>query len=341
MYPELAAIAATQGGLFTRAQAAQGGLRSPALRGLVAPNGPCVVVRRGVYCLRELWERSTPVERERLRDRAVHLRTRVPHLMSHDSAARLLDLPMLNPRNALSHLTRPGVGGSRSEHGIKHHLGRQLPEGNVEVDGIMCTGLARTALDLAREHGLPAGLVACDAALRRGVTTTELRDHLEMMTCWPNVTRAREATRLADGGAETPGESLMRLLVVELGLGQPWTQFPLRVDGRVVFLDLLIGCHDFEFDGKVKYLPAAGGGIATRPAEEVVWAEKLRERRIAAEGLGVSRVVWDDLFGAARERTAKRLAAEYAITAARFGTRTPDHLVDFALRYRGARRTSA
>ena len=35
-----------------------------------------------------------------------------PHVMSHDSAARALGIPMLRPARELSHITRPGVGGS-------------------------------------------------------------------------------------------------------------------------------------------------------------------------------------------------------------------------------------
>jgi hypothetical protein len=118
--------------------------------------------------------------------------------------------------------------------------------------------------------------------------------------------------------------------VLELGIGDPQPQFAVRLDGRVVWCDLCVGNHVFEFDGRIKYRPVSEGGVATESAEEVVWAEKERERLVCAEGLGVSRIVWSDFFGAARDRARRRLLAEYAVTVNRFGTRLPDHLAEFA-----------
>ena len=54
--------------------------------------------------------------------------------------------------------------------------------------------------------------------------------------------------------------------------------------------------------------------MADRPADEVVWEEKKRERLICAEGLGVSRIIWEDLWGAARERAKDSTAAEYRLS---------------------------
>jgi hypothetical protein len=48
MRAELAALAAAQGGVFTRAQAMDAGYRAPELRGLTAVGGAWVTVRRGV-----------------------------------------------------------------------------------------------------------------------------------------------------------------------------------------------------------------------------------------------------------------------------------------------------
>ena len=52
----------------------------------------------------------------------------------------------------------------------------------------------------------------------------------------------------------------------------------------------------------------------------------------------MSRVIWDELFGAARAKTRARLLAEYAVTLARFGEALPPHLATFADRMRGRRR---
>ncbi len=335
MRPQLRARAASQGGLITRAQAIAAGYRIGEIRRLTRDGGPWVLVRRGVYAERELWEATDDRTRLSLRDRAAHLTMTAPHLMSHDSAARAWTLPHLRASTPLVHVTRFGVNGSRTDDGVKHHLTRLgLLQAEV-LDGVRTTGLARTALDLAREHGFVHGVVACDAALDRGVSLAELEAELALMTYWPGVTRARAALAAADGGAESPGESLTRLLLLELGLGEPETQFPIQVGDRVYWADLRLGCHLVEFDGELKVVPVAEGGLARRPAHEVLWEERRRQVAICGEGLGMSRVAWADLFGVRREQTKRRLEAEYAVTAARFGHVLPPHLAAFAARVRG------
>jgi hypothetical protein len=329
------ALATTQGGLVTRRQALQVGYTERELRTLTAVHGPWVVVRRGVYAERDLWESLTGYdERARLRDLAVHLTMSTAHVMSHDSAARALEIPMLRPKAELSHVTRHGVGGSRTERGVKHHLTRLGLLGTVDLAGMTVTGPARTAVDLAREHGHEMGVIACDRFLSQGGDVADLWALFGTMWCWPGSTQVRAAINLADGGAETPGESLLRLLILELDIGVPDTQFPVRLDDQVAWTDIRVGCHLFEFDGRLKYRQVAQGGVARRPVDEVVWEERKRERKVCAEGLGMSRVVWDELFGMARQRLKQRLLAEYAVTATRFGEVLPPHLAESAARIR-------
>jgi hypothetical protein len=334
MRPRLRALAAAQGGLITRAQALDCGYTERELRTLTAVHGPWVIVRRGVYAERELWESLTGYDEQAgLRDRAVHLTMTTEHLMSHDSAARALGIPLLRPRHELSHVTREGVGGSRTERGVKHHLTRLGLLNTVEVDAMTVTGPARTAVDLGREHGYAAGVVACDAVLHEGLRSGLVKEDLwavaRTMWCWPGITTAKAAIESADAGAESPGETLLRLLVEELGIGEPQTQFAVRTARGVVWTDLLVGCHTFEFDGRLKFRRVEHGGVADRPVEEIVWDERQRQHQVCAEGLGMSRVIWDELFGAARARTRTRLLQEYAVTVARFGEVLPPHLATF------------
>jgi hypothetical protein len=344
MRPQLRALAATQGGLITRRQALAAGYSDGEIRRFTSVHGPWAIVRRGVYAERTVVEAADPFEGAMaLQDRAAHLTMTRPHLMSHDSAARAHGLATLHPKQALVHITRFGVGGSRTEEGVKHHLTRLGLLDSTVIDGMRVTGLSRTALDLGREHGFVAGTVACDAALQRGVLPSDFDSDLGLMTYWPGVTRARAAAAAADPGAESVGETLTRILLESLGLGVPETQFPILVGSTVFWADLRIGCHLFEFDGRVKFLRPALGGIADRPVEDIVWEEKRRQDAICAEGLGMSRVVWEELFGPARRRTADRLCAEYAVTARRFGDELPEHLARFAAaqkrhRSRGHRR---
>ena len=59
-------------------------------------------------------------------------------------------------------------------------------------------GLARVALDIAREHGIRAGTVAVDSALRLGATYGELEFSLARMKHWPGVSHARASLALSD-----------------------------------------------------------------------------------------------------------------------------------------------
>jgi hypothetical protein len=314
MRPALQARASAQGGLVTRAQAKAAGYTERELRTLTAVRGPWVTVRRGAYVERTLWD-SLDVHdgRARLRDLAAHLTMTTEHLMSHDSAARTLRLPMLRPKEELVHITRYGVGGTRTEHGVKHHMTRLGLLNTRMIDGMRITGLARTAVDIAREHGFTSGTVACDAALERGLVIEDLEAELVPMWCWPEVTQARAAVAHARAGAETPGETRLPLRVVELAIGAPEPQFPVRIGESTAWTDLRVGCHVFEFDGRIKYRGTDEGGLADRPVNDILWDERTRERMICAEGLGMSRVTWDELLGVRRERTKARLRPRAAL----------------------------
>jgi hypothetical protein len=331
MWSELAAVAATQSGLFTRAQAVDAGFRGPAIRQLLGPGGDWVVVRRGVYMEGELWEALDEYRGRPLAvARAVQFALVSEHVLSHDSAAYAWGLPLLAPRVPLVHVTRPGVQGARTEHGVKHHLERRGLDGVYDVGGLRVTGLERTALDVAREHGWLAGVVALDGALRVGAQVHLVEAVLAGMWSWPRVRQARRAAMLARLGAESPGESLVRVMAVELGLDEPVLQFPVEVRNGVAWCDLLIGRHVFEFDGRDKYVPTSRGGYAERPPEDVVWSEKLREGDVAAHGLGVSRLYWRDCVGRGRTAGLERMARDYAATCRRLGTTLPDDVSAFA-----------
>jgi len=320
-----------QGGLITRSQALAAGYSEGEIRTHTRAGGPWVPVRRGVYAEREV---VAAVDRYdgtlRLRDLAAHLTMTRPHLMSHDSAARAHGLAMLRPEQDLVHVTRFGVGGSRTEEGVKHHLTRLGLLGTSMVETMRVTGVARTALDIGREHGFQHGVVACDAAMQLGADAADFESELVPMTCWPGITRARAAAAAADPGAESPGETLTRLLLLELDLGIVETQFPVQVRSRVFWADLRIGCHLFEFDGRRKFLRREVGGFADLPVEEILWDEKRRQDAICGQGLGMSRVTWAELFGPARKATAERLRSEYELTRQRLGDQLPAHLARVA-----------
>jgi hypothetical protein len=315
MTPHLRALADKQYGVVTRRQALDSGMTERQLKTATQPLGDWVVVRRGAYVERWEWDGADAARRHLMRVVAVTLVARLPYVLSHSSAAVVHELDCRPHWRELVHVSHPGVLGGRTESGVKHHPAAVPDHQLVMVRGLPVTGLARTAVDTAREYGIEDGVIVCDAVLRRGVPRSALYDVLTQMWSWPHVTRARAAVRLADPGAENLAESLARMLVTELGFGTPSTQVWIEDGGRRVRVDMLLNGHIFEFDGRVKYTGEFGAGA------DVLWQEKQREDWLRSLGFGISRIVWSDLFGPGRRAALQRLAREYLATQARRGAR--------------------
>lgn len=225
-----------------------------------------------------------------------------------------------DPRTALVHVTRTKVHGDAVRAGVKHHLAPYRTEDQTHVEGLSVLGRARTALDMAREHGRAHGLAACDAAMRAGVTRGELHDILATMSCWPHSRCMRWCVEHADRRAESYLESLVRDFVLELGIGSPDLQIGLSDGDTTVFVDMGVHRHMIEADGLLKY--ASDNRTGSDPAT-VLRREKQRHDFIAGFKLGLSRITHADLV-ANRGAAQRRVAREYADTCARFGTCTDD-----------------
>ena len=342
MDPRLCARISANRGLVTRDEALACGLSDDQLKRLLRV-GELVVVRRGVYAKASDWEVwDQYVDRPRQRARAAHLMTRTDHVLSHDSAAHELGLAILRPRKELVHMTRPLSRAARTRNGVKHHGARYRRDQVADVGGIPVLEAARTACDMAREYGIQGGLPTFDAAMRAGVTREQFRAALEDMAGWPGVLAPRACVDLADPGAESVAETLGRILVMEV-VGpdvEIETQFPVMTVRGVMWCDLRVGCHVFEVDGRLKYRRQTEGGVAERPIEDVLWDEKGRERDVCAEGLGMSRIIWEDFWGRERRSAVARLHRDYSRTRERLGDQLPTRLAEFAARMRGRRLTA-
>jgi hypothetical protein len=299
--------------------------------------GEWVTVRPGFYVTRDSWEaNSLPGARASLEIIAAHRSLVEPHAVSHTSAALLLGLPFLRPRRQLIHVTKLKGPRTRIRAGVKHHQARCLVPLTRVVGGFPVLSPARTALDIAREDGFAAGVAAIDAVRHHGTSLEELDWLLRQMQHWPFVTTARRAAAFSRPNAESIGESLTRILIDELDLGLPIeVQFELRDATGRARCDLRVGRHIFEFDGAMKYRPPERGGVASVDPDQVLMAEKHRQDWVCGFQLGMSRIVWDDLWGLRRERTKKRLRREYAATVARYGTDISD-LAPYLVRRRAS-----
>lgn len=300
--------------------------------------GLLVPVWRGVYTTAELWE-SWDVYHHRplARVRAVQLTVRLPHVFSHDSAAIAQRVPLLRPQESAVHVTRLHLRGTRTTTGIHHHGSSYQPGQVRTADGLPVLDIPRTVADIAREYGYRAGLVAADGAMQLGVDRGMMRKVVQQMAGWPASRTVAAVVEAADPGAESVGETLLREVLDELALGDIETQFPVRTARGTVWCDLRIGRHVYEFDGRVKTTAPEDGGVADRALARVVWDERRRQRDVCDMELGMSRVIYEEFWGDARDRLKARLRRDQADTDARYGRELTPEQAEFAARMRGRR----
>ncbi|WP_156374099.1 hypothetical protein [Cellulomonas sp. Leaf334] len=268
---------------------------------LARDNPPEVVRRRNVS---GAWERIArgiylPAEDGPTQDRprtialgriqGIHARLRSPHWFSHESAALLWGLPLwVAPTH--THLMQGQTAGSSRDPSVRHHPVTPAPDQLTVVGGLPATSLERTVVDCASTLPAMQGLVVADAALRAGADRRVIDDLLRSRAGQRGVTRARAVLAIADEGAESPGESAARFVVVRDGLPSPQTQVPVATRLGTFWCDL--GWEAWrlalEYDGRGKY--------EGRVTEEFI-REKRRHDALVDADWRVLRATKEDLRG--------------------------------------------
>lgn len=167
--------------------------------------------------------------------------------------------------------------------------------------------LAFAVLDTVAESSLAEAAVILDAVLAGRITserTLVLDDFVEWepyLRTHRRRARWARAVEFADPAAESPGESAVRALIRELGFHAPELQREVVLpDGRRVRVDFAWEGVVAEFDGMVKYRRSQElSGVSPVEALE---AEKHREDGLRALGLGVARIIWEDILRPERLR---------------------------------------
>lgn len=260
-----------------------------------ARSGDEVRVAHGAYVRTRDWEGTTDRERCILRLSGFAGTRKRPPVFSHWSAASLHGLPLIGAIPDRIHVTVGRTGGGRSARGVVAHSTQVHVDDIVEVDGMRCTSLLRTVVDLAATAPTADAVVLADHALRTSLSGLKA----ELLEAWLRAQpmrghrRSLDVIALADGRAESPLESVSRVNMQAARLAEPDLQTPFADgNGRIGFVDFawpsarVIG----EADGEAKYLdPALRGG---RTADRVVLDEKIREDRLRALGWRVVRWRW-------------------------------------------------
>ncbi|ULE33936.1 type IV toxin-antitoxin system AbiEi family antitoxin [Mycobacterium sp. IDR2000157661] len=130
---------------------------------------------------------------------------------------------------------------NRAPEGIVTRRERIADDEMCDIDGMSVATPARVALDLARHQSRVSAVTHLDAL----VAATRLRkvDAVALAERYAGakrVAQCREAFELMDGGAQSPKESWLRLLLVDSGFPRPQTQIPVHhADGYpFAYLDM-------------------------------------------------------------------------------------------------------
>ncbi|QAY72091.1 hypothetical protein ET445_00835 [Agromyces protaetiae] len=254
--------------------------------------GDLVRVRSGAYVRRALWDAAGPDERYRLRIGGAVLAARHPVTLSHVSAAAWHGLPIIGRRPDAVHLVDTDrSGGRRTPQVVVHRAGPE-PE-PVVIDGVRCTSLVRTLVDVAATEPFARAVAMIDAALARGITVESLLAELDLIAPARGHRMAQAAIEFGDGRSGSAGESLSRAQIHLLGFVAPELQ--VRFDGILgsyALVDFywralrLIG----EFDGRIKYSRSLD--LSGRDTAAVLFDEKRREDALRRLGERVARWDW-------------------------------------------------
>lgn len=230
-----------------------------------------------------------------------------------------VDTQRIHYPRSLRKNARPGPGSQMTPdyHGALRNIAPPRREHfDPEDIHLRVEPLPLCVVDTVCRTEITEGVVILDAVLAGGHAGEALtsRSFDPWLGCIPSG-RARHrwnrALDFADPGSESPGESLSRVLMSQLGFQIPTLQHPITMpDGTRYRTDFcweragIVG----EFDGHMKYTRArALRGL--EPADVVV-REKTRERHIERQGYRVVRWDWQDLRTPERLR---RILADYGV----------------------------
>lgn len=240
------------------------------------------------------WRELDRHERYRRQAIGAALASRSRPILSHYSAARMWGIPIIGQWPSVVHVLASRATGTRTENGFRRHAGDPGERRIVDVDGVRVTSVADTLLDLAATATFACAVTSVDHALRTRLTTTaELRSLLVERGIKHAPRRIQRVLDFATPLSGSPGESLSRVVIHELGFPPPELQMRFSdYRGHIGDVDFcwprcrLIG----EFDGLVKY--TRDQYMRGRSIDQIVIAEKVREDRLRATGSSVSRWLW-------------------------------------------------
>ena len=160
-----------------------------------------------------------------LRAKALWLRSRGRGVLAGYSAAALHGAKWIGPDLPAAII----YTNSRRAPQIQTWEDRISPDEICVVDGMRVTTPERTALDLTSRYPMDAAVAAVDDLIQ--ATELKLADVELLVNRYRGrrgIKAARVALELVDGGAQSPKETWLRLLLIRAGFPRPQTQIAVR-----------------------------------------------------------------------------------------------------------------
>lgn len=158
----------------------------------------------------------------------------------------------------------------------------------MQIGGMAVATRQRAAFDLGRHLPRGRAVAHLDAlANASGLTAAQIRPLAERYKGARRVGRLRTALDLMDGGAQSPKETWLRLLLIAAGFHRPTTQIPVCDDRGRPFAYLDMGWED------VKIAVEYDGDQHRTSRRQYVWDEK-RLRQVRGRGWLHIKVINED-----------------------------------------------
>jgi very-short-patch-repair endonuclease len=226
MYPLLIAIAVTQSGVFSRAQALAAGYTESRIRHLVTI-GTWLRCHPGIYCLAGV---ATSFD---MNAWIAVLAAGPEARLSHRTAGKLQRLEG-GPPSVRFDVSVPDVRVPRNVPRAKIYRTQLAPEDIATCQGFPVTSIARTLVDLARTVPLETGSrIVADALRTRRVSAEAIEATIGRLANFAGIERARHALASADPTLESVLERELLVLLRRAGLN-PVAQYVVAVGGRAI-----------------------------------------------------------------------------------------------------------
>jgi hypothetical protein len=261
--------------------------------------GTLVRLRRGAYVASSDWDAMGGRERHLLRVRAALGFAQRSSIVAGASAAAVLGMPIAGDWPEYVTLLDEWLGGGRSEPGVRKTTRGYLHARPVTIGEFRCTGVARTAIDLARVEPFERAVGSVDWAMWRknpgAIDAEELFHEIDLLGRYDRSAHLRRVVGFGTALSDSFGESQCRATMWTLGFDPPQLQAAFTDSQGRMEVDFFwprvrqVG----EFDGKSKYTRSE---FTAGDPGETVWREKKREDRLRKQVNGVTRILTEHVM---------------------------------------------